>query len=164
MSSLGSEVTLANLGERLDGLTDLFRRRLLEDRSKQAVIEDLQTRLTDAEKAVAAGALRPVVDGLALAIERVAGAGASADLCGSIVDELEEVIASLGVQRILANAGDPIDRVRHEVVSASGDGSELRVGELVRVGYEKNGVVLRVAKVTAVWSRPAEAATSNPTD
>jgi len=158
VTAAGSEITLATLSERLDGLSDLFKRRLLDDRAKQVVIEDLQARLTSAERAISAATLRPLVDGLSLVIDRLVGADPTADLRDSLIDELEDVIESLGVRRIGADTGDPVDRLRHEVTSASGDGSELRVGHLVRTGYEKDGVVLRPAKITAVWATASEPA------
>lgn len=157
MTTREPDVTLATLSARLDGLTDLFRRRLLDDRSKQAVIEDLQARLTRAEKAASATSLKPLVDGISLVIERLQTAEPSEDLRTSIVDELEYVLESLGVTGVAARTGDPVDRLRHEVVAASGEGPELRVAELVRAGYEKDGVVLRPAKITAMWVPPTTA-------
>lgn len=148
-------VTLETLSEKLDGLTDLFKRRLLDDRSRQILIEDLQARLTRAEKAASATALKPVVDGLALVIERLRATDPDDRL--HVVDELEYVIESLmGVAPISAAAGDPVDRLRHEVLSARGEGRLLRVEELLRHGYEKDGVVLRPAKVAAVWGETVD--------
>jgi molecular chaperone GrpE len=145
------ETALSALSERLDSLTDLFKRRLLDDRAKQAVIEDLQARLTRADKEASATALKPLVDSLALVIERLQSGQPSAELVASIGNELEYILESIvGVTTISAAAGDAIDRLRHEVVSAAGQGTDLRVAELVRTGYEKDGVVLRPAKVTAV--------------
>lgn len=149
MTGAGSEVTLSAVCDQLDGLADLFKRRLLDDRTKQTVIEDLQARLTRAERAVSATALKPVVEGLALVIERLQAVNPEDDL--HVIDELQYVLESLlGVTPIQANAGDPVERLRHEIASASGEGNELRVAELVRTGYEKDGVVLRPAKVMAV--------------
>lgn len=143
------EVTLVTLAEQLDSLTDLFKRRLLDDRTKQAALEDLQHRLTRAEESASALALKPLVDALALVIERVRATGREDDLY--VGDELEYVLESvLGVVPIQATAGDRVDRHRHEVASAYGDGTELQVAELVRSGYQKDGVVLRPATVTAV--------------
>lgn len=156
MTSTEGEVDLTTLSERLDELTDLFRRRLLDDRGKQAVIEDLQTRLTEADKAASAAALRPLVDSLALVIDRIACAEPTVDLRDSIVQELEAVVESLGVTSIAPAAGEPVDRLRHEVVSASGSGRELCVDELIRTGYEKDGVVLRAARISASRTDPAE--------
>lgn len=151
MTVADDETTLARVSERLDDLTDLFKRRLLDDRAKQAMIEDLQTRLTRADKAASATALKPLVDALSLVIHRLQSSEPSAELLTSIGNELEDVLeAVLGVVVITANPGDPVDRLRHEVISASGGGAELRVGVFVRSGYEKDGVVLRPAKVTAV--------------
>jgi molecular chaperone GrpE (heat shock protein) len=124
---------------------------LLDDRAKQAVIEDLQARLTRADKAATATALKPLVDGLSMVIERLQSGEPSAALITSISSELEYVLESVvGVMAISGVPGDPVDRLRHEVAAATGEGTELRVVELLRTGYEKDGVVLRPAKVTAV--------------
>ena len=147
------EVTLASVAEQLDGLTDLFKRRLLDDRAKQTVIEDLQARLTHAENVAAATALKPLVDSIALVIERMKGATPTAELVTSICSELEYVLeAVVGVAAITATSGDPVDRLRHEITSASGEGTDLCVDELIRVGYEKDGVILRPARISAIRS------------
>lgn len=156
MTTGADETTLSALSERLDSLTDLFRRRLLDDRAKQAVIEDLQSRLTRADTAASAAALKPLIDSLALVIERLQSGQPSAELLASIGNELEYILESIvGVTTISAAAGDLIHGLRHEVVSASGHGTDLRVAELVRTGYEKDGVVLRPAKVIAVRTSAA---------
>lgn len=144
------EVTLATVSGRLDELTDLFRRRLLDDRAKQAVIEDLQARLDRAEAALSAASLKPLVDGLSLVIERLQASDQADEFRASITDELEYVLETVGVAAISAKPGEPVDRLRHRVTSATGNGPELRVAELIRSGYEKHGVVLRPATVTAV--------------
>ncbi len=153
----GDDVSSAVLLERIEGLTDLFKRRLLDDRAKQAAIEDLQARLTRAEEAAAATALKPIVDGLALVIERLRGAEPSESLVDSVAGELEYVLeAVVGATAISALPGEAIDGLRHEVASVSGEGAGLQVAELIRVGYEKDGVVLRPA-VVAACRLPVEA-------
>ncbi|SEQ08426.1 nucleotide exchange factor GrpE [Microlunatus flavus] len=150
------QVTLATVSEQLDGLTDLFRRRLLDDRAKQAVIEDLGQRLNNAEAARSAAALKPIVHSLSMVIERLRTSAPDADLVESIGHELEDVLESVvGVAPIAPIKGDPVDPLRHEVVAAHGDGTELRVAELRRGGYEKDGIVLKPARVTAVRVPPA---------
>lgn len=148
MSTADSEVTLASLSDQLNVLTDYFRRRLLNDRAKQTVIDDLQRRLTDAETARSVAALRPLVVRLALAIERIESAPPSEDLKLSVIDELHDILDMFGVSRI--GMADEVDPRRHEIVSVTGDGPRLRVGELLRAGYEKDGIVLRPAQVTAI--------------
>jgi molecular chaperone GrpE (heat shock protein) len=147
---VSDEVTLVDLSERLDGLTDLFRRRLLDDRAKVAVIEDLQGRLDRADRMASASALSPLVDSLGLVMERLKSSDPTESLVTSIVSEIEYILESVvGVSQISADPGAPVDRRRHEVISASGDGSELIVAELVRAGYEKDGVVLKPAAIVA---------------
>lgn len=159
MTTSEDEITPGVLAERLDALTDLFKRRLLDDRTKQAVIEDLQNRLTVAEKAASAMAVKPIVDGLSLLVERLRSINPDDEY--HIISELEYVLESvIGVTPITALVGDSVDRIRHEVISASGDGAELSVIELVRVGYEKDGVVLRPAKIVARRGRVDDDASS----
>lgn len=144
------EATLDVLLERLDALTDLFKRRLLDDRAKQNVIEDLQERLNRSERSASALALKPLVDSLALVIERLQSAEPSASLVASIISELEYILeAVVGVTAISAEVDQPVERLRHEVASVVGDGSKLCIAELIRVGYEKDGVVLRPAVIAA---------------
>jgi molecular chaperone GrpE (heat shock protein) len=144
------DATPEALLERLDALADLFKRRLLDDRVKQGVIEDLQARLDRAERAASVAALKPFVDSLALVIERLQSAEPSASLVLSIVSELEYILeAVVGVTTISAEVDEPVERLRHEVASVFGEGSKLRVAELIRVGYEKDGVVLRPAVIAA---------------
>lgn len=144
------QATLDVLLERLDALTDLFKRRLLDDRAKQNVIEDLQERLNRSERSASALALKPLVDSLALVIERLQSAEPSASLVASIISELEYILeAVVGVTAISAEANQPVERLRHEVASVVGDGSKLCIAELIRVGYEKDGVVLRPAVIAA---------------
>lgn len=164
MSVADEEITLASIWGRLDELTDLFRRRLLDDRAKQAVIEDLQARLTRAEEAASAASLKPLVEGLSLVIERLHASDQAAELRTSITDELEYVLETLGVWVISAKAGEPVDRLRHHVASATGDGPELRVAELVRAGYEKDGIVLRPATVTAVRAVSGTSSLDDPSE
>ena len=144
------QATLDVLLERLDALTDLFKRRLLDDRAKQNVIEDLQERLNRSERSASALALKPLVDSLALVIERLQSAEPSASLVASIISELEYILeAVVGVTAISAEVNQPVERLRHEVASVVGDGSKLCIAELIRVGYEKDGVVLRPAVIAA---------------
>lgn len=148
MSDTNGSTTLDSVAEQLSALTDLFRRRLLDDRTKQATIEDLQARLGQAESEQAAESLRPLVTRVALVIERLESTPPSTELNESIVEELHDLLDIHGIRPI--GLGHEVDPRRHEVVSVSGDGPVLQAGELVRTGYEKDGVVLRPARITAV--------------
>lgn len=142
--------TLDSVAEQLGALTDLFRRRLLDDRAKQSLIDELHLRLERAERERAAESLRPLVTHIALVVERLESTPPSAELAGSVVDELHDILGTLGVRTI--GLGTEIDARRHEIVSASGVGPTLQADTLVSVGYEKDGVVLRPARITAVRS------------
>lgn len=148
MTTSEAEVSLATVVERLDGLQDLFRRRLLDDKNKNATIETLQAKLDRAERAQSAESLRPLVTRIALVIERLQSAPLTEDLRASIVEELEDILDLLGVTTF--GASDMVHPRRHEIVSVTGEGSALRVAQVLRAGYEKDGVVLRPARITAV--------------
>jgi|GEM_PF-5464907 len=151
-------IALAAISTKLDDLTTRFDMRFAKGREQAQIIADLQTRLTRAERAAAATAATPLVEGLALVLERLRQGEPTAELVASIASELEYVLESVvGVVTISAEPGDVVDRLRHEVTAASGAGPILRVAALVRVGYEKDGVVLRPARVTAVRVAAAEA-------
>lgn len=147
MSASNDGAQLDALTDQLAALTDLFRRRLLDDRTKQARIEDLQARLESAERKLAAESLRPLVTRISLVIERLMSMPPSTELSTSIVDELEDILLAFGVRSI--GLGHEIDSRRHEIVSVHGEGTVLRPEELVRSGYEKDGVVLVPARVKA---------------
>ena len=141
-------VTLESLAEQLTALTDLFRRRLLDDRAKQATIEDLQVKLERAERERAAESLRPLATRVSLVIERLQSMLPSTELNNSIIEELDDILETFGIRSF--GLGQEVDPRRHEIVSVSGNGPVLRANELIRAGYEKDGVVLLPARITAV--------------
>ena len=148
MSDNNGDATLDSLADQLATLTDLFRRRLLDDRAKQARIEDMQVKLERAERERAAESLRPLVTRISMVIERLQSTPPSTELSESIIEELDDILSTFGIRSI--GLGDEVDPRRHEIVSVSGEGPVLEAKELIRTGYEKDGVVLRPARITAV--------------
>ena len=148
MSDTNGNATLDSLAEQLAALSDLFRRRLLDDRAKQATIQEMQARLEQAERERAAESLRPLVTRVALVIERLGSTPPSPELSESIVEELDDILGTFGIRSF--GLGPEVDPRRHEIVSVRGEGPVLKAEDLIRAGYEKDGVVLRPARITAV--------------
>jgi molecular chaperone GrpE (heat shock protein) len=141
------EVSLNTLAAGLDELRDLFRRRLLDDREKRQAIDLLHQRIEALERLRSAESLRPLVYRVALVIDRLEDPQAHGpDLLASLADELRDLLASFGVEGI--DGSGAFDARRHEVARVDGGtGSHLRVTQVLRHGYEKDGVVLRAAQV-----------------
>ncbi|MCF7845994.1 MAG: nucleotide exchange factor GrpE [Candidatus Peribacteraceae bacterium] len=64
----------------------------------------------------------------------------------SIEKQFEATLTDLGLRRIEAKTGDPVDVNRHEAI-ATGAGESGIILEVIEDGYELNGKVLRAAKV-----------------
>ncbi|MEV6409924.1 nucleotide exchange factor GrpE [Kribbella sp. NPDC051718] len=138
---------LQTLTEELAGLRDMFRRRLLNDKAQQQVVDELSKRLDNADSRSAAAILAPVLHQLVLVLDRI---DAEAPLA-SVRDELTEILTRSGVLRLGPTAGLPFDpRFHHavarlEVTDPAGDGV---VATELRPGYVIDGTVLRPAEVT----------------
>lgn len=143
--------THAGIEARLDELTDLFRRRLLDDRDKRRMLDDALDRVRAAEAGPFRQYLYPVVAALALVLDRLdAYEGADPDFAASVRDELLEVLGRHGVTPVVADG--PVDPGRHEVVAvdgAPGLTGTMEVTRLVRRGFEHAGWVFRPAQVVA---------------
>jgi molecular chaperone GrpE (heat shock protein) len=166
------ESRLDSLADQLTKLGDLFRRRLLDDRDKRTLIDQLTEKVDRLERSSAAEAARPLVTRLALVIDRLdatlstaadsangaACSGPQAEdpvmgLVRSIADEILDVLDAMGVT-VVDEAG-VFDPKCHEVVEVSGEGSSLEVLAVRRRGFVKDGVVLRPALVAVRRFTPA---------
>ncbi|GAA3219461.1 nucleotide exchange factor GrpE [Actinocorallia longicatena] len=93
------EIALSDVHQELIELKDLFRRRLLEDRDKKRLIDQLQDKLAD--QGPFREYLQPVVHQLALLIDRIDGyEGPDAEFATSVRDELLETLLGHGVQQV----------------------------------------------------------------
>lgn len=142
---------LSNIETRLDELTDLFRRRLFDDRDKRRMIDEAQERARAAEAGPFRQFLHPLVAGLALMIDRLDSyQGPDPDFAASIRDELLDVLSRHGVVPV-PSAG-PVDLTRHEVVAVEGpvvpDGP-MEITRVVRRGFQHDDWVFRPAQVFA---------------
>lgn len=132
--------------QRLDELTDLFRRRLLQDRVQAQAVEALRAQADDLR-------LAPLCRELILLLDRIDAS--EDDFARSLGEELEEILAHYGLERI--PAAPSLDPAIQRVVSTRPDAGakEGAVLEVVREGYALNGVVLRPQHVV-VASGPRE--------
>ncbi len=145
----------------IEALSDLFRRRLLDDRTHRHALDLLHARAQTAEAGLGAEFLVPVVSQLIRLADR-AEMHAPHDQCavGSVVDELRDILRDCGVAEIAA-AGVPVDGRIHEVRAVTGARpGALYVERIVHRGYSYSGRTLRPATVDAAYrSEPADATT-----
>jgi molecular chaperone GrpE (heat shock protein) len=136
--------------ERLDHLTDLFRRRLLDDKVKAQTISELTAQLDGLR-------LTPLCREFIMLLERIEANGIDDqdDLMQSVSDEILAILHHYGLERIVSTATfDPtIQRIvgtQSENGSNTMDESECEdvyarntVVKIMKHGYTLNGVVIR---------------------
>nr|WP_226371955.1 nucleotide exchange factor GrpE [Thermophilibacter gallinarum] len=134
------------IAQRLDELTDLFRRRLLQDRAQARAVEALRAQVDDLR-------LAPLCRELILLLDRIDAS--EDDFARSLGEELEEILAHYGLERIPTTPS--FDPAIQRVVSTrpKTGAKEGAVLEVVREGYALNGSVLRPQHVI-VASGPRE--------
>jgi|LSQX01.2.fsa_nt_gb molecular chaperone GrpE (heat shock protein) len=147
---MGESTTEPQADDRvLNGLTalqDMFRRRLLDDKDKRAVIEQLFDRVERAEKVAAGDHLRPVVARFGLLLERMRDAStAGPELMASFADELCDALEDcFGITEVPC---DEFDSRYHDVAQVLGDGPQLTISQVLRPGFQREDRVLRPALV-----------------
>jgi molecular chaperone GrpE (heat shock protein) len=150
-----AEVSLADVMSRLGDLSDLFRRRLLEDADKRHLIEDLHDRVRRGESGMALEYLLPLVYRLLLIVDRLDDyKGADPMFAGSVRSELLLALHQHGVESIDgdSDSGGTVDPAFHEVVTVVGEPpGDLRVGEVVQRGFRYGPRLLRPARVVAEY-------------
>lgn len=146
-------VSLNDIVARLAELQALFQRRLLEDKPKNQLIEQLQRHLVASDEIARGEAFASVFTELLLVVDRLQSEEASAELNGSIVLELLEVLARRGVAPV-PDSGVADPRV-HEIVATIPPPEGASPGEIVAVrrrGYTVGGRLLRAARVVVAES------------
>jgi len=131
--------------QRLDELLDLFRRRLLDDKAKNALIDDLRRQLD-------AASLAPLYRELLHVVDR--STAPANDLAVSLGEEIIAVLERHGVTVAPTDAAfDPhIHRLAETRVSPLPAG---QVVEVIRPGYCLGNLVLRPAIVVVSAAAPA---------
>lgn len=140
-----SEDSVAALSTRLDELTDLFRRRLLDDKEKKRAFDALYDRLERAERELEAEAILPLVRDLLLLVDRLDAHDDGDPFVVSIAAELLESLRRSGVEPIAML--DRFDPGRHEVVEVIHDAEDGAVVRQVRRGWMIGDRLLRPAHV-----------------
>jgi len=132
------------VSEQLAQLTDLFRRRLLEDRNQRQLIAEQQERIARLESDLSGERLIPLLRGLRLVVGRARAHGEDG-FGESIAEEILEALVAFGIEPIdQAGAFDP---ARHEVVEVEGAPTTPAVSRIVSVGFTKRGHTLVPAQV-----------------
>lgn len=136
-----------DLAEEVSELRRLFQRRLLDDRPKNQLIDDVRRHLAEREALDRGEAFAGLFQELLLAVDRLR-AGAPGDaLNASVVAEFLEILARRGVSAIPASGAPDPDA--HEIVGAV-KGSDSEPGTIIEVrrpGYVLGGRLLRPAQV-----------------
>ncbi|MEI8080386.1 MAG: nucleotide exchange factor GrpE [Actinomycetes bacterium] len=139
---------LAELTEQVAGLRDLFARRLMEDKTKKAMFDELYSQMQFAKEGLIKSTIAPMISELLLVIDRIETSEDDSAMVQSVRDELLEVLARRGVQPIEATTGVPFDATIHQAVGAIDD--DLPTGYIVaqeRTGYRQGASLLRPAQV-----------------
>lgn len=146
---------LTTLADEVGQLRDLFHRRLLEDRQRQQLYDELYRQLEFARKGLADEYVAPMVRELLLVLDRIDALAAhvgteAGELLGTVRVELLEVLTRRGVRTVPA-VGEPFDPAVHEAVErvpvtdAAADGV---VQTEHRSGYLFDDRLLRPARVS----------------
>ncbi|MFI6393882.1 nucleotide exchange factor GrpE [Nonomuraea sp. NPDC050547] len=136
------------LSEKLDVLTDLFKRRLSDDLDKRKLLEEQARRIQQAEGALFRDLQLPLVLGVATVIDRIDRHEAEeGDFALAIRDELLELLAVNGIREVPTDTA--FDRATHEAAAARPEeGSEPgAILEVWNRGYARHGWVFRPARV-----------------
>ena len=144
-------------------LTDLFRRRLAEDKTKQRQLEELYSQLEFARQALAGALVIPLVRETLLIADRVDISGEVDPLTESVVDEMLEIYKTRGLRAIAADSS--FDASMHEAVEAEVVTESELVGQVLavrRVGYSFGGTVVRPAQVVVGTAAPNDTESLEP--
>lgn len=156
-----TDAALRRLSEEVAGLRDLFQRRLLEDRARQRMYDELYEQLAFARKGLVDEYLAPMVREVLLVVDRVEASEQASEegreVLATVRAELMEVLLRRGLRRVDA-LGEPFDPRLHEAVgrAAVQDGAEAgRVVEVRRPGYLLADRLIRPAQVVVGYAPEA---------
>jgi molecular chaperone GrpE len=146
---------IQQLANEVAALRDLFQRRLLDDRAKQTMYDELYGQLKFAQQGLAEQFIAPMVRELLLVVDRLDGLaaavpGESADLLESVRAELLEVLLRRGLRTVDAE-GQAFDPRLHEAVERLPVTDDAQVGQVLAVrrpGYQLEDRLLRPAQVS----------------
>lgn len=144
-----SDVVQERILEEVAQLRDLFQRRLVTDKAKERLIDELSGQVAFAQRGIEHSMLSPLYRELLLVVDRIqAVAGQDDEALSSVSDELLEILERRDVRRIPDSV--MFDAVYHEVsstIEASADAGPGVIVSVVRDGYLLGESVLRPARV-----------------
>jgi molecular chaperone GrpE (heat shock protein) len=140
------------LGKKLDYLTDLFRRRLVQDTESAKTFDALYQELTAARSAIEGMLVMPLARRMFLLIDRLDQEGS--EFGRTVADELAEMLYFQGFTPVVVDSAefDPVTQEAAAIPMAAGN-REGQVINHVRRGWRYDGRLIRPALVE-VASRP----------
>lgn len=143
------EEALVGIRAELTQLTDLFRRRLMDDKVRNALTESLQEQVRESRDLLRRRQLASVINEVLLVVDRLQSEPATAELVESAAGELLEVLARRSLEPV--GVADMFDSSIHEAIAVVPATSQAPPGTIVtvhRTGYTLDGRLLRPAQVT----------------
>ena len=134
--------------DKVEDIESLITRRLLEDKAKNSLIEELKQYLIYRQDLDKGEKFAPFMKQILQVIDRIESSEEKSDLLTSIAEELLQILSLNGLQ-VIDNSG-MIDPSMHEVVNtvaATDEQSENNIVEVLQKGYLLNNRVLRPSKV-----------------
>lgn len=152
-STTVSIADLSALQAQIEQLSDLFRRRLLEDRSKNALIESVQEQTRATTALLHHRDFETLFREALLAIDRLRSEPSTPELVDSVVEELLEVFRRRELVQV-DDEGEFDPRIHEAIgtVPAVGALEPNVIAAVQRRGYLLNGRLLRPAQVTIAVS------------
>ncbi|HGQ5985038.1 TPA: nucleotide exchange factor GrpE [Streptococcus pneumoniae] len=135
--------------DKVEDIESLITRRLLEDKAKNSLIEELKQYLIYRQDLDKGEKFAPFMKQILQVIDRIESSEEKSDLLTSIAEELLQILSLSGLQ-VIDNSG-MIDPSMHEVVNTvavTDEQSENNIVEVLQKGYLLNNRVLRPSKVT----------------
>lgn len=135
-------------------LRDLFARRLMDDKVKNATIEKLSQSNSALIKTVEEHQIMGFVKELILICDRIYNQPTEDSFAYSILDEILEVLARRGIEQIQQlDVFDPKIHNSISVVEANDENPTNSIVTIVRHGYIRDGKVIRPADVVVAIAK-----------
>lgn len=134
--------------DKVEDIESLITRRLLEDKAKNSLIEELKQYLIYRQDLDKGEKFAPFMKQILQVVDRIESSEEQSDFLTSIAEELLQVLSLNGLQ-VVDNSGT-IDPSMHEVVNTvavTNEQSENNIVEVLQKGYMLNNRVLRPSKV-----------------
>ena len=134
--------------DKVEDIESLITRRLLEDKAKNSLIEELKQYLIYRQDLDKGEKFAPFMKQILQVIDRIESSEEKSDLLISIDEDLLQILSMNGLQ-VIDNSG-MIDPSMHEVVNTvavTDEQSENNIVEVLQKGYLLNNRVLRPSKV-----------------